>query len=66
MKSYLFYGVETHAEINRLSQGRGYLKGKYLSFHFILVGAVPIKNCDTKMASLRKGYSQGLFIKDFS
>ena len=28
----LFYGVETHAEINGLSQGRGYLKGKYLLY----------------------------------
>ena len=54
----LFYGVETHAEINRLPHRKRLFTGTVPLIHFVLIGAVPIKNFDTKRASFKKSYSQ--------
>ena len=59
----LFYGVETHAEINRLSHRKRLFTGTVPLIHFVLIGAVPIKNCDTKRASLKKATHKRLLIK---
>ena len=58
----LFYGVETHAEINRLPHRKRLFTGTVPLIHFDLIGEVPIKNCDTKRASLKKATHKRLLI----
>ena len=55
----LFYGVETHAEINHLPHRKRLFTGTVPLIQFVLIGAVPIKNCNTKRASLKKLLTKG-------
>ena len=50
-------------KINPLSHRKRLFTGTVPLINFVLIGAVPIKNCDTKRASLKKATHKRLLIK---
>ena len=59
----LFYGIETHAEINRLPHRKRLFTGTVPLIHFVLIGAVPIKKCWYQKGFIEKSYSQKATIR---